>query len=92
LGSPGVGRRRDTAADTEFGISGDLSGFAFGCATVCAHVVHVARERRGRPCSMLGQSSGAQGAPFLWPAFKEALGGNWGYTDVHDIGNSGKDG
>jgi hypothetical protein len=41
---------------------------------------------------MLGQSSGAQGAPFLWPAFKEALGGNWGYTDVHDIGNSGKDG
>jgi hypothetical protein len=30
--------------------------------------------------------------PVLWTGVSEALGGNWGYPDVHDIGNSGKDG
>ena len=47
LGRPRRRQRRNTVADAEFGISGDLSGFPFGCATVCAHVAHVAPERSG---------------------------------------------
>jgi hypothetical protein len=35
---------------------------------------------------------GATARRFMREGFGEELGGNWGYPDVHDIGNSGKDG
>ena len=40
----GAGRRRDTVADTEFGVSSSRPG-SVGDANVCAHVAHVAPER-----------------------------------------------
>jgi len=42
----GAGRRRDTVADAEFGISSSRPG-SVGPATVRAHVPHVAPERSG---------------------------------------------
>jgi len=50
LGQPPRRQRRDTIADTEFGISVDRLVGPFGCASVCAHVAQVAPER-GRDCS-----------------------------------------
>lgn len=77
LGRPRRRQRRNTVADAEFGISGDLSGFPFGCATVCAHMAHVAPERGETPV-LPGRASGDQGAPVLWTSFCESTGGKLG--------------
>ena len=92
LGRPTRRQRRDTVADTEFGISGDLSDIAFGRASVRAHVAHVAPERGGTARSTRQGLRQRRARPVLRLPFAKALGGNWGYPDVHNIGNSGKDG
>lgn len=84
-------QRRDTVADTEFGISGDLSGFALA-APPFAHTWLTLRPSVAGRLVLQAGAPAAQGAPVLRAAICESTGGNWGYPNVHDIGNSGKDG
>jgi hypothetical protein len=82
---------RETAADTVFGISGTHPGYSLA-APKFAHTWLTLRPSVARRLVLPGRAPAAQGALVLRPAICGSTGGNWGYPDVHDIGNSGKDG
>ncbi len=84
LGRPRRRQRRETVADTEFGFSGDLSEFAFGCATVCADVAHVAPERGGTT-RRTRTGADATGAPVLARGTLPRTGGETGGTPTSTI-------
>src|SRR5271156_1662021 len=57
-----------------------------------AHIWPTLRPSAARRLAPPACGSAATIAPVLARCFCGLLGGNWGYPDVHDIGNSGKDG